>query len=398
MNRKVKTVTLIISLLAMCLFINAKAEAAEKTIGSFRYTYEEFSQGGIWITGIDIIREKNIQTLRVPSQIDGKRVTKIGKSKDGRDKFGEIVDSDNIFGIYLSEDSNRLEPKNIIRKTANIKNIILPETLINMTPNCFLRLQNGKSIYIPKGVTKNVVLLSRIKWKKFEISSQNKKYKVKNSMILSQVGKKVYGFVGQGKRAVIPEGVKTIGKQVFHGTIKDIYIPKTVSKIERYAFCRGNPVKLQIDGRNKNYGVTSGCLYSKRSGRLVVGVVKAGVIKIPKGVTNVDARTVFRGKNISKIIFSKDMKTLGYGWDNSLCDGNYNGDRYFQGNTLELVFKGKVPPKLEKGVIFLFDSISHVKITVPKGKKSAYQSAFRETLGDDVYPVMEGIEVTIKES
>lgn len=209
MNRKVKTVTLIISLLAMCLFINAKAEAAEKTIGSFRYTYEEFSQGGIWITGIDIIREKNIQTLRVPSQIDGKRVTKIGKSKDGRDKFGEIVDSDNIFGIYLSEDSNRLEPKNIIRKTANIKNIILPETLINMTPNCFLRLQNGKSIYIPKGVTKNVVLLSRIKWKKFEISSQNKKYKVKNSMILSQVGKKVYGFVGQGKRAVIPEGVKT---------------------------------------------------------------------------------------------------------------------------------------------------------------------------------------------
>ena len=396
---KIKIMIIIVSLFAVGLFINVDAEAAEKTIGSFCYTYDELTQNSIWITKIDIIKEKNIQTLRVPSKIDGKKVVKIGRKEDKRDKFGDVVDSDNIFGIFLSEDSNQLEPENILNKTRKIKNIILPETLKNMTPNCFVRVQAGKSINIPKGLTNNVLYLSRrVRWKKFDISTQNKKYKVKNGMILSKGGKKTYGFVGPGNQAVIPQGVKTLGEKTFYGAeVKSIHIPKSVNKIERDAFSYLKSVQIQIDRANKNYGVASGCLYSKRSGRLVLGVVKEGVIKIPKGVTSVDVRTVFCGKNIVRIKFPKTMKTLGYGWDGSLCDGNYNGDKYFQGNKLELHFKGKVPPKLGNGVAFSFDSISHVKITVPKGTKPAYKNAFRQTLGDNVYPVMEGIEVTIQE-
>ena len=395
MKRTIKNVTIVLMLFTACLFINVNAGAAEKTIGGFCYTYEELTQDSIWITKIDVIKQKNIHTLRVPSKIDGKKVVKIGRYTDEENDF---VESDNIFGIYRSEDDNKLKPKDIIKKVAKIKNIILPETLTDMTPNSFLYLQDGKSITIPKGLTKNILHLCEIKWKKFDISTQNKKYKVKNGIILSKGGKKTYGFVGPGNQAVIPHGVKTLGERTFYGAkVTNIRIPKSVNKIERDVFTYLKSVQIQIDRANKNYGVASGCLYSKRSGRLVLGVVKEGVIKIPKGVTSVDVRTVFCGKNIVRIKFPKTMKTLGYGWDSSLCDGNYNGDKYFQGNELELQFKGKVPPKLGNGVAFSFDSISHVKITVPKGTKPAYKNAFRQTLGDNVYPAMEGIKVTIQE-
>ena len=387
---KIKIMIIIVSLFAVGLFINVDAEAAEKTIGSFCYTYDELTQNSIWITKIDIIKEKNIQTLRVPSKIDGKKVVKIGRKEDKRDKFGDVADSDNIFGISLNEDSNQLEPENILKKTAKIKNIILPETLTDMTPNCFLRVQDGKSITIPKGLTKNVLYLGRmVRWRKFVISTQNKKYKVKNGMILSKGGKKTYGFVGPGNQAVIPKGVKTLGERTFYGAkVTSIRIPKSVNKIERDVFSYLKSVHIQIDRANKNYGVASGCLYSKRSGRLVLGIAKEGVVKIPPKVTCVNDKTVFCGKNISEIIFPKTMKTLGYGWSNSFIIENIQGD------TLELIFKGKVPPMPEKGVVFLFPSISCVKITVPQKKKAVYQLAFWDATRS---PAMEGTDVTIQE-
>ena len=387
MNRTIKNVTIIVSLFTACLFINVNAEAAEKTIGSFCYTYEELTQDRIWITKIDIIKQKNIHTLRVPSKIDGKKVVKIGRTTDEESDF---VDSDNIFGIYRSEDNEKLKPKDIITKVAKIKNIILPETLKNMTPNCFLRVQDGKSITIPKGLTNNVLYLSRrVRWKKFDISTQNKKYKVKNGMILSKGGKKTYGFVGPGNQAVIPQGVKTLGEKTFYGAeVKSIHIPKSVNKIERDAFSYLKSVQIQIDKANKNYGVVSGCLYSKRSGRLLLGIAKEGIVRIPKEVTCVNDKTVFCGKNISKIIFPKTMKTLGYGWSNSFNTESIRGDM------LEFVFKGKVPPMPEKGVIFMFSSVSRVKITVPQKKKAAYRLAFWDAMES---PAMEGHKVTIQE-
>lgn len=58
MNRTIKNVTIIVSLFTACLFINVNAEAAEKTIGSFCYTYEELTQDRIWITKIDILSKR----------------------------------------------------------------------------------------------------------------------------------------------------------------------------------------------------------------------------------------------------------------------------------------------------------------------------------------------------
>lgn len=79
-----------------------------------------------------------------------------------------------------------------------IKHIILPKNLREMTACAFRYVQDGKTIYVPSELKQNVIDLAQIRWKSIKISKDNKWFKVNNKCILSKSGNKVCGYWYRG--------------------------------------------------------------------------------------------------------------------------------------------------------------------------------------------------------
>ena len=355
----------LLGLFCMCiLYLNTTCDAKteeeySEIIGNFKFTYQELTSNEIWVTKIDIMGVKNVSILKIPLKINGKKVVKLGSKYDPEDDF---VETHNIFGIYRSEDDEIIRPKKIINKVAYIKQIILPSTVTAITPNCFRLVQDGKCINIPSRFTKNISYLCEIKWKKFSISSKNKKYKVKNGVLLSKDGKFAYGSVVPMKKLNIPQGVKTIkDRSIFYGSgATDFYIPASVNKIGFQSLFFSDVVRFHVSKKNKHYAETKDCVYSKKSGRLVAASVKNTTFTVPEKVTYL-SKTNFAGKPVKKFIIPATVKKIESFWS-----------PYLENITYE--FKGKKPPKIEDSFAF-----KGIKLQVPKGCKKAYRRAVKAT-------------------
>ncbi len=355
----------LIGLLCVCVLYSYTTSAAEsgeeysETIGKFKYTYCNYASDQIWITLIEPVSDQGISILKIPSKIGGKKVTKLGSKYDPEDDF---VESHNIFGIYRSEDDEIIRPKKTIKKVANIKQIILPSTITKITPNCFRLVQDGKCINIPSRLTETICYLCEVKWKKFSVSSKNKKYKVEDGVLLSKDGKLAYGSVMPMKKLSIPKGVKTIeDRSIFYSSgATDFYIPASVNKIGFQSLFFSNVVRFHVSKKNKHYAETENCVYSKKTGRLVAVSVKNSTFTVPKGITYL-SKTNFAGRPVKKFIIPASVKKIEGFW----CP-------YIENITY--VFKGKRPPKIENSFAF-----KGIRLQVPKGCKKAYRRAVKTT-------------------
>lgn len=348
--KKILYVTMFFLTLTM-MFANAeKAEAKCYKSGAFSYQYK-IEKGSVWITKIEIISNKGVTTLKIPSHINGKEVTAIGSSKE------DFKDGDehkmNIFGVFVNPDAKSYEliPSEVHKKVAKIKKIILPSTLKKISKNCFINVQDGKKINIPKKVTWNVITqFTCVKWKKLKISLKNPKYVTKNGCLLSKNGKTVYGIVQKKKKIYIPNSVKIIDAGILKDGTSDgdyngadtIVIPKSVNQIGFSVLDTKKTVIIKIDKRNKRYAVKDGSVYSRKNGRLVAGYIKNGVLSIPNTVSKItDATSYLGGQNIKKVIVPSSVKKM--------------AGIFLRPNKVTFVFKGKKPPKLTNRELIAFN-------------------------------------------
>lgn len=348
----------LILLAAMVNYNHAGAKGKTCQIGSFRYNYRTVKKG-IWITEITPVSDQGTATLNIPSKLDGKKVVKLGSTA-----LDEEIHP-NIFGVYADPDveAYRLLPKKLLEKVKRIKKIKIPSTVQSITPNCFVYMQDGKTINIPKGVTENVAdQFTYVKWKKITISEKNKKYKVKDGCMLSKDGKVLYGFAQKKKTMVIPGTVKKIRWYGDYRGCSTIIIPKSVNRIEKnsdYDYVTPNPVTIKIEKGNKRYAVKAGSVYSKATGRLVLGYVnKDGVLDIPPNITQID-RHACLGGNIQKIIIPSSVTKI------------YNLLMMAYRKKVTFVIQKKKPPKLVEPE-YVTGAPERVTIYVPKNCKNNY--------------------------
>lgn len=358
------------------MFANAeKAEAKCYKSGAFSYQYK-IEKGSVWITKIEIISNKGVTTLKIPSHIKGKEVAAIGSSKE------DFKDGDehkmNIFGVFVNPDAKSYEliPSEVHKKVAKIKKIILPSTLKKISKNCFINVQDGKKINIPKKVTWNVITqFTCVKWKKLKISPKNPKYITKNGCLLSKNGKTVYGIVQKKKKIYIPNSVKIIDAGILKDGTSDgdyngadtIVIPKSVNQIGFSVLDTKKPVIIKIDKNNKRYAVKDGSVYSKKTGRLVAGYIKDGVLSIPDTVTKItNATSYLGGQKIEKIIVPSTVKEM--------------AGIFLNPNRITFVFNGKTPPKLTSRE--LIDFIIPTIVYVPAKYRNVYENWLDNSLED----------------
>ncbi len=357
----------LIQLLILCMLFMVnmsvvEAKGGSTTDGNFVFEYE-VKKEGTWITRITPVSDAGIKVLSIPSRLGGKDVVRLG------DKLEEN-ETTNIFGVeYIDEDDIGMYPAEIYERMNRIKHIRIPDTVKVISIDCFCYVQEGKTINIPKGVTKNVEdLLLLTNWQKIIISQKNNKYKVVHGCLLSKNGKSLYGFAEKRKKFSVPETVKTIVAlpRIYEGNFK-IIIPKSVKKIETAGCHMGTGMTIKVAKENKKFAVKNGCLYNKKTGHLLTAYVsKKGVLCIPQGVTEVPNFLTYEAK---KIILPASVKKV-----KSMVD-------YVEPGNLTCVAKGKKPFKFS---CYDFSSSKKLTLYVPKGCKEVYEKAFKEVISE--YP------------
>ena len=355
-----------------------KAEAKSYKAGKFKYQYKN-TKKGVWITKITPLSSKGISKLNIPAKIKGKKVVKLGNTKD---KNTTDYTTLNLFGVRIGyyEEGGIYTPSNpkVHKRVAKIKKIRIPDSVVSITPSCFFDVQEGKEINIPKGVKKEVVnQFTRVKWKKVKISSKNKTYKVKNGCLLSKNGKVMYGLVYKKKRVVVPKTVtmiKTMGtgdaahSETIHGLAflgcETLVLPKSVKNVCIFSY---SMMKVEVDSGSQYFASKDGSLYDKKDGRLVWLYQTDGIFDIPDGIREIPEpiRTYGWAK---KIIIPASVKKVA------------NIVQYCYVKDPVIVCKGKEPPTLSKeqtnSVVSLRDEVINITVYVPKGCKDAYEKTW----------------------
>ena len=355
-----------------------KAEAKSYKAGKFKYQYKN-TKKGVWITKITPLSSKGISKLDIPAKIKGKKVVKLGDTKDNYHTSDEARD---LFGIMMCDpqgigDFTISNPK-LHKKIAKIKKIKLPSSIMSITPSCFYHVQDGKEINIPKGVKKEVAnQFTRVKWKKVKISSKNKTYKVKNGCLLSKNGKVMYGLVYKKKRVVVPKtvtAIKTMGtgdaarSETIHGLAffgcETLVLPKSVKNVCIFSY---SMMKVEVDSGSQYFASKDGSLYDKKDGRLVWLYQTDGIFNIPDGVREIPYHFGTYGW-AKKINIPASVKKVA------------NIAQYCGVKDPVIVCNGKEPPTLSKeqnnSEVSLRDDIINITVYVPKGCKDAYEKTW----------------------
>ena len=357
-----------------------KAEAKSYKAGKFKYQYKN-TKKGVWITKITPLSSKGISKLNIPAKIKGKKVVKLGNTKD---KYGTDDEARNIFGLMMCDPdgvgnfviSNTKAQKRIEK----IKKINLPSSIVSITPRCFYYVQDGKEINIPKGVKKEVVnQFTRVKWKKVKISSNNKIYKLKSGCLLSKNGKILYGLVYKKKKLIVPKTVIEINTSDSRDTVENtmgehglaffvcetMVISKNVEKINFYIY-NCSLMKVEVDPANKYFASKDGSLYNKKNGKLIWLHQNDGIYNIPDGVKEIPYDFYADGKAKKMIIPASTKKVS-------------NVSRYFSVKDAIVVCCGKEPPILTENKWLHFNEFDVMNFTiyVPKGCKETYEKAWK---------------------
>jgi len=357
-----------------------KAEAKSYKAGKFKYQYKN-TKKGVWITKITPLSSKGISKLNIPVKIKGKKVVKLGNTKD---KYGTDDEARNIFGLMMCDPdgvgnfviSNTKAQKRIEK----IKKINLPSSIVSITPRCFYYVQDGKEINIPKGVKKEVVnQFTRVKWKKVKISSNNKIYKLKSGCLLSKNGKILYGLVYKKKKLIVPKTVIEINTSDSRDTVENtmgdhglaffgcetMVISKNVEKINFYIY-NCSLMKVEVDPANKYFASKDGSLYNKKNGKLIWLHQNDGIYNIPDGVKEIPYDFYADGKAKKMIIPASTKKVS-------------NVSRYFSVKDAIVVCCGKEPPILTENKWLHFNEFDVMNFTiyVPKGCKETYEKAWK---------------------
>ena len=367
-----KRIVMCIMALFAAIILNSNLSNAQlKTYvsGNFKYKYD--TEGyGVWIVRITPISKKGIKKLVIPEEIEGQKVVRIGgiETEDESEK--------SVFGVWNNPEGTGYEPRGLVDKVEKIETIVLPESLESMTEACFQYMSPGKSINIPANFVDNVMELAdhNLTWKKVTISPDNPKYSVMNGCLLSKDKKTLHAVLTNKAEVTIPNKVKRIAQETrLNDATKKLYIPKSVTKIEPFALASNIPVQVSIAKKNTHYGVKKGSIYSKRTGRLVLGYINHGVLDIPDMVSNIPEGS-YVGGVVKKIIIPKSVKEI---------------EKFYfdiKPENLTIIFKKKLPPvlKIKVSPDFPLECLREtfcypdkLRLLVPKGSKASYKKQWK---------------------
>ena len=272
-----------------------KVEAATDTCISGDYKYNVLDDGTVSVSKY----VGNDSSLQIPSIIDGKKVTKIGKNAFS---FCNIVKDVTIpDGVTSIDDHAFLWCK-------NLANIALPDRLTSIGASAFYGCESLSSIAIPGSVT--------------------------------LIDSEAFRYCKKLQSITLKNGIKTINKNAFVGckSLQTITIPESVETMGDYMFIDCDSLKsINVDGKNKNYSSRDGVLFNKDKTELItypcsknntsysipgkVKTIKTMAFKnccalrnvtIPTGVVKIGESVFYNNDSLRSVTIPYTVTSIGY--------------------------------------------------------------------------------------
>lgn len=239
-----------------------------------------------WINGIKI--SADTVEVKIPSEINGIKVTKIGA-------YDFNADYCSIFERFPYEEDKMSAPA--YRDGRNITKIVVPEGVKVIGQNTFAHMKNLKRVSLPQSVTtlEHNVFYKDNQLQKVNIATGNKTFKAKKNVIYSKNGKSLYLIYGKVKSITIDAKVRQIVDSESHKVTNNIG-----------ALARG--IKVFIHKKNKVFGAENGFVYLKKTGELLYYANKSKDSVLPKSIKKITKKTYWCTSYINKFTLSKNVK------------------------------------------------------------------------------------------
>lgn len=373
MRRLFKIIFLAVILIEAVLGSSIKTEAAaswdngskeKMTKGAFTYHYlTTKDKKKCWIYKVTIDSNKgSTKVLVFPSKINKIPVTRLGVLEpiEPVDEAMISEGEETIFGTLVEDFHDYAET---LKEIDCIKEMFLPASLEEINDACFAGMKGIEKILIPDKVTRinrlifykcdrleevklpaamkkfeTKAFMSCKRLKKISLPKQNGNYRCSHGMVCSKGGKVLYWVAPGMKGTVKVPGKITKIKENAMSECKanKVIIGENVKSIAAHALDISTLKTIQLSKKNKQYGYDKRCIYSKVSGRLVVGIVYKEKLTISNKVTVLKKKASVAGGYVSKLVVPKSVKRLETDWMEMFSD-----------NPKRLYFKGMTPPVVE---------------------------------------------------
>ena len=372
--------------------ISASADSS----GLYTQTLED---GTLEITGY---RGKG-GTVTVPSEIAGKKVTRIGQS---------------AFDCGLYD------------YTVSPTKIIVSEGITHIGQYAFYGCDKLESVKLPKSLSymDNAVFHGCVKLKEINVTAGGQSYCSKDGVLYTKDYKELVHCPQTKTSITIPDGVEYIGLMAFESSqITSVKIPDTVTVIKGYAFqysrlksvnipknteFLGSKVfydcedleSITVDSSNEDFSAADGVLYNKKKTTLIqcptkkkslrvpdtvriisedaFGSCKIESVVLPDSITKIERYAFAECKNLKSVKFSRNITDVGeYAFMNcsgltsvSIPGGVVGPGMFMHCENLSSVNIGYGVSQIKDAAFYFCSKIKSV--TIPSSVKSIGQYAF----------------------
>lgn len=202
----------------------------------------------------------------------------------------------------------------------NLKEIVLPETLLKIKDEAFVNCISLENIVLPSKLKSNIdarTFQGCSSLSIIEVEENNKKYASLNGVLYNKKNGKllIYPNNKSDTEFKIQNTITVLSKACFAGNkyLTKIYIPSTVSKIEDMVFDDMKKLEcIEVDSENPNFSSKDGVLYNKEETILLRCPMNKEIKEfcVPNGVERIGESAFADCLFIQKISLSKFLTSI----------------------------------------------------------------------------------------
>ena len=299
--------------------VDAKAEDATTADGRFKYA-DDPGTGGYMIT--EYLKDE--ESVEIPSAINGKSVTAIGKNVFNGKSLKSVKISDTVTAIG-----------EMAFYSSGLKSVQIPDGVTKLGDYAFGDCFSLSSFNIPKGITE--IPAYAFEWA--DITSLDIPSNI------TKIGEGAFGFCENVPSLTIPDSVTEIGAKAFQSWkgLKSYEIPKNVTKLSGNAFMSSGITTLTVSAENPVYSSPAGsnAVIETATNKLVMGIygteipktvkiigknsfescLEMSMLEIPYGVTTIEAEAFKECGSLTNLTIPKSVTSIG---DNLCCFTNWD--------------------------------------------------------------------------
>jgi len=341
---------------------------------------------------------KNVETLEIPSTIDGVNIVKISNyAFQNQSSLKSIVLPNEIIDIGISafENCNNLVEVNFPEKLQYIRR--------DAFKNCALKEINifSNVKIIGDSAFENCNFLESI-----TVDNNNKSYYSKDEVLFKYDNYEPslikYPAAHDRKEYTIPDNIKVIEKSAFWNcsNLTNITIPETVKTMSGSVFFGCNSLEfINVNKNNSNFSSVDGVLFNKEKTKLIqypVGNNREEYF-IPNGVKTIGNQAFMECIGLKNIVISDSVELIGNSafWDCEKLDNVLIPEGvkkiedyvfYSCGSLSNVTFKKETPENYADNIFWGSDG--NLKIYVSRESIEQYKQ-WITALGVNFYPITE---------